>query len=25
LARGNYILHATYLDGTTHYKHVILQ
>lgn len=25
LARGNYIIHATYLDGTTHYKHVILQ
>jgi hypothetical protein len=25
LARGNYIVHATYLDGTTQYKHVILQ
>ncbi len=25
LARGNYIVKATYLDGNTHYKHVILQ
>jgi len=25
LARGNYILHAVFKDGTTHYKHVILQ
>lgn len=25
LARGNYIVHATYLDGTKQYKHVILQ
>jgi hypothetical protein len=25
LARGNYIIKATYLDGTTHYKHVILK
>lgn len=25
LARGNYIVHATYLDGTSEYKHVILQ
>lgn len=25
LARGNYILHAVFKDGSTHYKHVILQ
>jgi hypothetical protein len=25
LARGNYILHALFKDGSTHYKHVILQ